>query len=76
MFTDFIGDVLYNAEIKISVYVEFFRAAEVVDKCSSMHREFFSKSALLHFTGLKTFQNKVRMCSVHFNLGDVFSTVA
>jgi len=41
-----------------------------------MHREFFNKSALLHFSGLKTFQNKVRLCSGHCNLGDVFSTVA
>lgn len=40
------------------------RAAEVVDKCSSMHREFFNKSVLLHFSGLKTFQNKVLFASV------------
>lgn len=40
------------------------RAAEAVDKCSSMHREFFNKSASLHFHGLKTFQNKVLFASI------------
>lgn len=34
------------------------RAAEVVDKCGCIHREFFNKSASLHFSGLKTFANE------------------
>jgi hypothetical protein len=33
----------------------------VVEKCSSTYREFFNKSASLHFSGLKTFGNKVRL---------------
>ncbi|GFG35172.1 hypothetical protein Cfor_12748 [Coptotermes formosanus] len=40
------------------------RAAEAVDKCSAMHREFFNKSASLHFRGLNTFQNKVLFASI------------
>ncbi|PNF19163.1 hypothetical protein B7P43_G09786 [Cryptotermes secundus] len=40
------------------------RAAEVVDKCGSIHREFFNKSASLHFSGLKTFSNEVLFAGI------------
>jgi hypothetical protein len=39
----------------------------VVNKCGCMHREFFNKSASLHFSGLKTFANEVRLCSFQFS---------
>ncbi|XP_021928418.1 A-kinase anchor protein 7-like isoform X2 [Zootermopsis nevadensis] len=40
------------------------RAAEVVENCGSIHRGFFSKPASLHFSGLKTFGNKVLFASI------------
>ncbi|XP_069678270.1 A-kinase anchor protein 7-like isoform X2 [Periplaneta americana] len=50
------------------------RAAEMVEKCVSDYKEFFSKSTSLHFSGLHTFGDKVLFAGIQ--QGDVLEEVA
>lgn len=50
------------------------RAAEMVEKCVSGHKEFFNKSTSLHFSGLHTFGNEVLFAEIQ--QGEVLQEVA